>query len=171
MLPTYNPYARAWTPVFRQFDEMFNELLGPATPMQGMTDDSPAYDVQETDDHYLLSFDVPGVARDDINIELIGTKLTVAGERKVDGDRRRLRSGKLQVTFTLPEGVSAEMVEATHKDGVLTLAVQKPAAVRPSKIKIGDGAAKGGFIRNLIGDKKTAKEPVEIKQDNVAMAN
>ncbi len=73
--------------------------------------------------------------------------------------------------------MTAAEIEANHKDGVLALAIQKPAAVRATKIKIGDGSGKdglnkGGFLKSFIGDKKGGKDTaVEVKQETGAMTN
>jgi HSP20 family protein len=151
-----------WRPFLRELD----------------SDHTPRYEVDETDSHYVMSFDVPGVHRDDLSIEMTGNQLTVAGERKAQGHNASRRYGKFQQVFTLPEGVSAEGIVAEHKDGVLRLAIQKPAAMKATRIKIADGAAQqrsGGFFKNLVGD-RSEKKPVEIqgataKNEPTAMAH
>jgi hypothetical protein len=53
----------------------------------------------------------------------------------------------------------------------LTLTIPKPATARTTKIKISDGAPKGGLFKNLIGEKKGQKEAIELKSDPTEMAN
>lgn len=177
-----NPGQSTRNQLLRQFDDMFNQLMGPTTWAETTPEFAPSYDIQEADDRYWLSFDIPGVDRNDLSIEIEGNRLTVSGERKGDtyqgsSASRRSRYGRFQQVFTIPDGVSAEAVEANCKDGVLTLSIPKPATARTQKIKIGDGSdkessAKGNFFKSLVGDKKGSKESaVDVKQESVTMAN
>lgn len=173
MLPTlsrdFDPATYGfWRPLLRQLDEMFDSQTSSQDRSQRDawgSDFSPSFEADETDSHYVMSFDIPGVHREDLNIELIGNRLLVSGERKSEGRKNSRRFGRFQQAFTLPDGISADGIVAEHKDGVLRLALRKPEASRPTKIKIADGTAQnrnGGFFKNLVGDKK-AKDAVEIK--------
>lgn len=167
------PTPGAWKPLLRQIDDMFNELRVPAWP-EGAVGFSPVYDVHESEEAYTLSFDVPGVDRDEIAIELLGSRLSISGERKAAGSRQgngESRYGKFEVVFTLPDGVKADAIEAVHKDGVLTLTVPKPVTAKATRIRINESTEKGGFFKNLIGEKKNAAKEVDVKQEHVAMAN
>lgn len=168
-----------WRPLLRQLDNLLNQQTvvqdgeREAVPYRY----TPRYEVDETAEHYVMSFDVPGVHRDDLDIEITGNQLCISGERKSEG-RNGTRYGRFQQLFTLPEGVTAEGIVAEHKDGVLRLAIQKPAAVKAIKVRIADGAAQqreGGFFKNLVSSKKS-KNAVEIKgatskDEPVAMAH
>ncbi|OFZ20526.1 MAG: hypothetical protein A2X94_10860 [Bdellovibrionales bacterium GWB1_55_8] len=92
------------------------------------TEWQPACDVEETDDHYLLSLETPGVARDQIKLEVLENRVQISGEKK--------RAGKFQRTFTLPAGVNVDKVEASYQDGILTVRIPKPEAALPRQIKI-----------------------------------
>ena len=156
-----------WRPLLRQLDDLLEtqaaaQAKAPESWAQGGGEFAPVYDLQEVDDHYVLSFDIPGVQRDDLNIELTGNRLVVSGERKCDGRAIRGRHGKFQQVFTLPDGITAEGLVAEHKDGVLRLTIGKPSTVRATKIKIADSTGKSGFLKNLIGDKK-AKDAAEVR--------
>ena len=79
----------------------FDELDRSYQPTRGRAQASlsaPACDVAETSDAYLLTFDVPGLKKEDINIELTGKRLTISGERK-----REEEFQKGQMIFTSPE--------------------------------------------------------------------
>ena len=137
----------------------------------------PAVEVDETAEHYVMSVDVPGIARDELNVEVANRKLVISGERKADG-RGRCR-GKFLRSFDLPDGVDVGSIVAEHKDGVLRLAIRKPAAACVTKIKINDGTTAnraGGFFKSLIADKK-AKDAVAIngaavdRSEPITMAN
>src|SRR6476661_5592440 len=80
----------------------------------------PAMDLVETEDHFVLTADLPGLGEEDVNIEVEDRVLTVSGERKAthesakDGYHRVERAfGSFSRSLTLPEGVNAEAVEAS----------------------------------------------------------
>jgi len=109
----------------------------------------PATDLVEDGDHYVLTADVPGVAQDDIKIELADNVLTIAGERRSeqtedkDGYRRIERSsGSFTRSLTLPEGVDPESISASYDNGVLRVEIPKPSARAPHRVEITSGADK-----------------------------
>lgn len=143
-------------PLFRQIGEMLGTCaLHPSN--------TSAYVLEETDDTYVMSFDVPGVQREDLNIELLGNRLQISGERKGSN-----KSSSFQHLFMLPEGIQADGIAADLKDGVLKLCIQKPASVKSIKIKIGEDLSKTNFLKNLIGEKK-GKDSIEIKKESEAV--
>jgi len=104
---------------------------------------TPAMDLAETDDAFVLRADLPGVSHEDVNIELEDTVLTVSGERKADhetkgeGFYRVERSfGAFSRSLTLPKGVDAEAIAASFTDGVLEVRVPKPEQRKPRRIAI-----------------------------------
>ncbi len=93
----------------------------------------PAMDLVETDDHFVLRADLPGLGEDDVRIEVDGNTLTVSGERtfeheaKKDGFYRLERgSGSFSRSLTLPEGIDPEAIAASFDKGVLEVRVPKP---------------------------------------------
>ena len=98
---------------------------------QGMSsghDFTPPCEVREKDGHYLLSFDLPGMNREDINIEVRGQELHVEGQRKHmhgEGQYTEKRYGHFERAIELPEGVHPEGVKAHYEDGVLNIALKK----------------------------------------------
>lgn len=105
---------------------------------------SPAANVSEEESGYVLRFDVPGVAKDKIDIDIDRDVLVVSGEREkiteeTSGERyHRIesRSGSFRRSFRLPEDADLDSVSANHKDGVLTIRVPRAAAARPRKIEV-----------------------------------
>lgn len=124
---------------------------------------SPQVDVEENDDAYLLSVDLPGVKKDDVRVDLADDVLTISGERKReeeqkdrDGVHRYERMyGKFQRRFTLPSTIDVDKVEANMEDGVLRIALPKSESAKPRAIQVQSG--KGGFFAKLIGKKKEEK--------------
>lgn len=103
----------------------------------------PAMDLVETDDHYVLSADLPGLSEGDINLEFEGDVLTLSGERKSENAERsegfyRLEraTGAFSRSLTLPEGVDPEAVTATFDKGVLEVRIPKPEQRKPKKVAI-----------------------------------
>lgn len=161
-------------PMLRELDDMMaRELSKDGSRSLGLS-----CELDETDAHYVMSFDIPGVRREDLNIELDGNILSVSGERKTEGRNESRGHRKFQKSFRLPDGTLPEAITAEHKDGVLRVAVEKPAAAKKTVINITDGASvtrNGGFFKNLIGEKK-AKESNEVKvgrsqSDSMSLAN
>jgi HSP20 family protein len=108
----------------------------------------PAMDVVETDEHFVLTADLPGLSEDDVSIEVEENVLTVSGERKAahedkrEGFVRVERSyGAFRRSLTLPEGVDADAVSASFDKGVLEIRIPKPAERKPRKVAIQVGEA------------------------------
>jgi HSP20 family protein len=104
----------------------------------------PAMDLLETADAFVLKADLPGMAEEDVNIELEDSTLTISGERKVEHEqsgegfvRVERASGAFQRSLTLPKGVDPEAVTARFDRGVLEVRVPKPEQRKPRKIEIG----------------------------------
>jgi HSP20 family protein len=107
----------------------------------------PATDLVETETHYVLRADLPGVSEDDISIELDHNVLTVRGERhsqhesNENGYRRLERtSGSFRRSVRLPQGVDADAISATFDRGVLEVSVPKPEQAQPKRVEISIGA-------------------------------
>lgn len=132
-------------PVAAEFDELFhrmNRLLeGAAATTPAALAWSPAADVRETDDSYVIEAELPGIKRDDIDIEMGERELRISGEykeREREGVLRRSnrRSGRFEYLALLPTDVRTEEVSATLHDGLLTLTVPKAQATKPRHIEI-----------------------------------
>jgi HSP20 family protein len=100
---------------------------------------APPVDIEETDEGYVIEAELPGVKREDVNIELIGDELTVTGEikereRKGVVRRRTRRVGQFELRVVLPDRVESEKIEASLDAGVLT--VRAPKAERAARRKI-----------------------------------
>ncbi len=106
----------------------------------------PAMDLVETEEHFVLRADLPGLAEGDVNIEVEDSVLTVSGERRAEheatkeGYHRVERAfGSFSRSLTLPEGVDADAVTASFDRGVLEIRIPKPEQRKPRKISIGVG--------------------------------
>ena len=104
---------------------------------------TPTVDVKETEESYLFHFDLPGMKKEDISVEINGNQLVVSGERKseaeenTNGYHRVERSyGRFQRSFQLPDSVDSEKIQGKYKDGVLELTVAKTPKIKPKKINL-----------------------------------
>ncbi|HUZ83195.1 MAG TPA: Hsp20/alpha crystallin family protein [Gaiellales bacterium] len=122
----------------QEIDRMFGRVA-PATRMPW----TPAADVKETDDAVIFHLDLPGLERDDVNVELHDRTLTISGERREEHEEHdrgyhiRERSyGRFARSFTLPEGVTSEQITATFAKGVLEVTVPRPVESVSHRIEI-----------------------------------
>jgi len=102
---------------------------------------SPLVDVEEADDAYVVEAELPGVKREDVNIELIGNELTITGQikqREPKGTvrRRSRRTGRFEYRVTLPDHVDADKIDANLVEGVLTVRVPKSERVQRRTIEV-----------------------------------
>lgn len=159
------------------FDEMdrFFDDWGPM-PTKQVYDErnfNPACEVAETDEHYLMSVDLPGMKKEDIKIEMSDNVLTVSGERKRDSSGKTQRFqryersyGFFKRSFSLPSSIEADKVEARYEDGVLELYLPKTQAAKPRHIEIQSG--KGGIFDKLLGSRKNSQELKQVTSTKVS---
>jgi HSP20 family protein len=146
-----------WEPLreLSSFQTEMNRLFNAAFDPAGSTGSAggarrwtPAMDLLETDDHFVLRADLPGMGESDVNVELEDNVLTVSGERKAEHEDRRegfyrmeRAYGSFSRSLTLPQGIDADEVNAAFDRGVLEVRIPKPAQRKPRKISIGGGDA------------------------------
>ena len=132
-----------WDP-FRQM-ERFEEELGklfarPGTPTGTWM---PAADIEQTPTEIVFTFDLPGMTRDDVSIELHDRMLTISGTREQKRDEahegyhtRERVFGQFGRSFTLPYAVQPEDIRAEFAQGELHVHVPRPAEAQPQRIEI-----------------------------------
>jgi HSP20 family protein len=103
----------------------------------------PAADIEETDDAYILELDVPGLKREDVNIELRDNEVRIKGEIKEKERtgllrRQTRRVGQFEFGMTLPGDINPDRVDATLRDGVLTVRLGKATASQPRQVEVKD---------------------------------
>lgn len=106
---------------------------------------SPSFDIIERDEAFVLKADLPGVREEDLDVSVMGNQLTVSGSRhaeeRKEGENLYMyeRSyGDFSRTFTLPNQVSTDEIEAKLEHGELTINVPKRAEAKPRKIPLGE---------------------------------
>ena len=114
------------------FAHFFNNL-GEVYP--GVAEAKLAVDVHEDTDNYFASFEVPGVKKEDVKIELNDGMLTVSAEkREKDGESES--SYSLTRSVSVPDGVNAEAISAKLEDGVLSVTLPKAEHRKPRSIAL-----------------------------------
>ena len=159
-------WRRDWSPIRevarlqRSIDRMFNDFLSPMeTNLPTDIVFNPACDIEETEGKYLITFDLPGVKKDDLKIELNENQLTISGERKEErhekGSRHNVERyhGAFQRSFTLPSIVDPNQVMANFENGVLQISIPKGEASKAKLIPVKEG--------RLIAEKEKEKEKKE----------
>ncbi|MEO5720204.1 MAG: Hsp20/alpha crystallin family protein [Chthoniobacterales bacterium] len=103
---------------------------------------TPALDLYQTNDDIVAVVELPGMQKDEIEISLHDGMLTISGERKdesgeAENDGRSERFvGKFRRSISLPTRVNAEKVNASYKDGILTVTLPKAEEVKPKQIQV-----------------------------------
>jgi HSP20 family protein len=101
---------------------------------------SPLADVSETDDAYVVRAELPGVSKDQVDVQLQDRELDISGEVKQNGQGKQRqssrRTGRFEYRTYLPGDVKADQVSAQLADGVLTVTVPKSEAAKPRRIEV-----------------------------------
>lgn len=104
---------------------------------------SPAVDIEEDNENYLVKAELPGIINDDIKISVRGNLITLSGERKHTSEtktktfhRIECSYGRFSRTIELPSDVDSDKVKATYKDGILTVTLPKPESTKPKEIEV-----------------------------------
>jgi HSP20 family protein len=125
---------------FRLFEDAVTRLMSEPRAARPW---SPAVDILETEDNLTLKADIPDVNLEDIDVRVENQTLTLRGQRKweqeenVKGYHRIERSyGEFVRSFQVPSTVDTERVEASYKNGVLTISLPKKEAAKPRQVKI-----------------------------------
>jgi len=104
---------------------------------------NPIVDIYEDEGTYVVAAEIPGVDKKDIEIDVKDRVLTLKGERSADSEvdegnfyRRERVHGRFARTFTLPLDVDPDKIDASFKDGVLTIKIPKPEERKPKMITV-----------------------------------
>jgi HSP20 family protein len=137
--------GQRWDP-FREFEQLQEEMgrlvqsvWSPAGGDGGSW--IPFADIEETEDAWIIEVEVPGVERDDVNVELRNSELIISGEikekeRKGVLRRRARRTGHFEYRVVLPGEPVEDKIEANIHDGVLTVRVPKAEQAKPRRIEV-----------------------------------
>ncbi|MBN1302244.1 MAG: Hsp20/alpha crystallin family protein [Melioribacteraceae bacterium] len=104
---------------------------------------APLADIVENNNEYLVKLDIPGVDKKDVKVSYSNGVLSVSGERKEEKEskdanyyRCERSYGKYYRSFTLPEGIKEDKIDAEFKNGTLTIVIPKAEESKPKQIDI-----------------------------------
>jgi len=137
--------ATRWTfpDLRRQIDRVFEQVMEPNGFGMGLRT-FPALNAWEDNDCVFVEAELPGVAMEDIEINVVGGELAIKGTRKprengngnVTYHRRERMTGDFSRFLTLPDMIDADKVEAVLKNGVLSIKLPKAEAAKPRRIQV-----------------------------------
>lgn len=140
MWPSLNRWASLRDDLDTLLDLPF--LSGNGRQAQLFTGWTPALDLYQNADNVVAVVELPGMRKEDIEISLHDGTMTIGGERKSEssnGDtatRTERFTGKFRRSITLPTRVDANKVNATYKDGILTVTLPKAEEAKPKQIQV-----------------------------------
>jgi HSP20 family protein len=124
----------------RLFESPLSELTGQSQLLSGWT---PALDVYEEKDSFVVRAELPGMKKEEIEVSFHDGSLSLSGERKSETkheDAEVYRAerffGRFQRTISLPATVAADKIKAAYKDGVLTVTLPKTEEAKPKQIDV-----------------------------------
>jgi HSP20 family protein len=134
-------------PFSREVDRLFDSFFGGETQVAARRW-VPPMDLFESDDHFVLKADLPGLSEGEVSIEVHDGTLSVSGERKVEHEARERGFTRIERAFgsfnrslTLPDGVDADSISAHFDRGVLEVKIRKPEQRKPRRVEIQAGQA------------------------------
>ena len=147
---------RALTEMQQEMNQLFSRFFGEGEQAENRwvsPSDSyvPRIESAVRDNTLWVKADLPGIDPKDVEVEVEGTRLTLRGQRKAEHEgsekgylHREVQYGSFIRTFTIPDGVKAEDIQAKYHNGVLELSIPLLAEVLPKKVNIAiEGQANG----------------------------
>lgn len=137
--------SREFEDIYSRMGQLVNMAFGGAFPAGSLADAPwvPLADVSETDDAYQVHAEVPGIPKDQIDVQIQDRELIISGQtpeqRPENGShqhRNSRRVGRFEYRTYLPGDIKADQVSAELNDGVLTVTVPKSEAARPRRVEI-----------------------------------
>lgn len=140
---------QVWNP-FQEFENLLDRYSKSGGSGRRLDSDmnfadwAPSVDIEEEEGKYVIKADLPGVEKKDIEVKLEGGVLSIRGEKNIEketgkGSKRHRTErfhGTFARSFTLPDAVKSDQVNATYKDGVLSLTIPKAEEAKAKSIDI-----------------------------------
>ena len=128
----------------REIDRVFNDFFNfPAMRSESDYDFMPRVDIVEGKEDIKLTFELPGMKKEDIKVSIKDNILNVSGKREFKHEekeenfvRSEISTGSFCRTFTLPETVNSDKISADYKDGMLIVKLAKLEEVKPKEIEV-----------------------------------
>jgi HSP20 family protein len=145
--PSYDlPFPSGLLDVQREINRMFDSIFREGSPQGDSLATAawmPPVDIEELDRQFTVQVELPGVVKDDVKIVMQDNILTIRGEKKQEKQSKSATYqrverlyGSFQRSFSLPVAVRNDAIEATFKDGILTVTVPKAEEARAKQIEV-----------------------------------
>lgn len=132
----------------REIDRLFDDVYGGSASRTTWT---PSANVRESQDAVLLELELPGITPEQVDISIDNDMLTVSGEKQAE--RRESEEegryylversyGSFSRSFSLPQGIDADQVEASFDNGLLTIRIPRAALPQPRRVQISAGGTR-----------------------------
>ncbi|MDR3610913.1 MAG: Hsp20/alpha crystallin family protein [Ignavibacteriaceae bacterium] len=146
----WNP-MRDLMSVEREFNRIFNSLdrklgFGESDRENEEFENAvwmPLTDILEDDNQYYLNIDLPGIKKEDVKINYTNGQLSISGERKMESEEKNTKYhraersyGKYYRSFTLPQKIKENEINAEFKDGQLKISIPKSEEAKPKQLEI-----------------------------------
>jgi HSP20 family protein len=138
--PNFGRLASLRDEIDRLFESPLAELGRASQWLSGWT---PALDVYEDKENFIVKAELPGMKKEDIEVSLHDGALSISGERKSEENhedsevyRAERFFGRFQRAVVLPAPVAADKIRAQYKDGILTVTLPKTEEAKPKKIDV-----------------------------------
>lgn len=132
-------YEPSYVNLFDDFDRMFDSLLDGRLTGTRM----PAVDIREENDRYILEAELTGLSENDIDVKVQDNLLTISSKKEEKKEQKKSgylvkerRSSSFTRSFVIPKDVDREKIDASFKNGLLTLTLNKVPESKPRAIEI-----------------------------------
>ena len=127
----------------REMDQMGSALFGRVGLRPGMAGVFPSLNITEDKDHYYVRAELPGIQAKNLELQVHGKSLSIAGERNIASEgenvkyhRREREAGRFSRMIDLPSEVNADKVAAQMTNGILTITIAKSEVAKPRQIAV-----------------------------------
>ncbi len=138
----WDPF-RDWPVLTQEMNRLFERPLARWWPTGAEGQWLPEVDIVDQKDQILVKADLPGIKKEDFEVEVADGVLTIKGERKEETERKNGKTYRLERSygsflrsFALPAGVDESKVNASYKDGVLEITIPKLSGARAKQVKV-----------------------------------
>jgi len=138
----WDPFRNVST-LQEQVNRLFDSAFSGRSNESALTTWAPAVDIYETENELVLKADIPDINEEDLDIRVENNMLTIRGERKFEHEvkednylRVERAYGSFSRSFSLPNTVNSEAIEAEYKNGVLKIEMPKRAESKPKQVKV-----------------------------------
>lgn len=141
MISRWDPF-REMSMLQDRINRVFNEQISRGEAEGAEKSWAPVVDILEDNSDLIVRAELPGVAREDMDVEVTSESLTISGERKFDEKssdkylRMERAYGLFKCSFSIGVPVQPDKIKASYKDGILEIVVPKAEEVKPKKIEI-----------------------------------